>query len=183
MFGMGFSEILVIALVAILFLGPDKLPEAMVQIAKLFNTIRRSVNDAKSAFEEELHLKELKEEVLSYRQSFSEAGSDISGFKNAVTKQADELEDALQIARSGMPSNRLNQSIDTLIDDEDKEDSTKPPAITEYKQMAQKALKEAQAKDTNLAQNGAESADEAKKDRFDSPRPTEFKHLKQEAEL
>ncbi len=182
MFGMGFSEILVIALVAILFLGPDKLPEAMVQIAKLFNTIRRSVNDAKSAFEEELHLKELKEEVLSYRQSFSEASSDISGFKNAVAKQADELEDALQIARSGMPSNSLNQSLDTLIDDEE-EVSTKPPAITEYKQMAQKALKEAQAKDANLAQNGAESADEAKKDRSDSPRPTEFKHLKQEAEL
>ena len=34
MFGMSFSEILVIAVIAVLVLGPDKLPSAMVQIAK-----------------------------------------------------------------------------------------------------------------------------------------------------
>lgn len=34
MFGMGFTEILIIAIIAILFLGPDKLPSAMVEIAK-----------------------------------------------------------------------------------------------------------------------------------------------------
>jgi len=34
MFGLGFMEILFIAIIAILFLGPDKLPGAMVDIAK-----------------------------------------------------------------------------------------------------------------------------------------------------
>ena len=34
MFGIGFTELVLIAIVAILFLGPDKLPQAMVEIAK-----------------------------------------------------------------------------------------------------------------------------------------------------
>ncbi len=35
MFGMGFTEILMIAVVAIIFLGPDKLPSAMVKLHDL----------------------------------------------------------------------------------------------------------------------------------------------------
>ena len=37
MFGMGFTEILIIMVIAILFLGPDKLPGAMVDIAKFLD--------------------------------------------------------------------------------------------------------------------------------------------------
>ena len=33
MFGLGFTEILLITIVAILFLGPDKLPDMMVSVA------------------------------------------------------------------------------------------------------------------------------------------------------
>jgi sec-independent protein translocase protein TatB len=41
MFGMGGSEILVILIVALLFLGPDKLPEAAKQISKGIRDIKR----------------------------------------------------------------------------------------------------------------------------------------------
>jgi len=41
MFGMGFTEILFIAVIAIIFLGPDKLPEAMVQIANFLTISKR----------------------------------------------------------------------------------------------------------------------------------------------
>ena len=34
MFGMGFFEIVVIVIVAIIFLGPDKLPQAIVDVVK-----------------------------------------------------------------------------------------------------------------------------------------------------
>ncbi len=37
MFGMGFMEIILIAIVAIIALGPEKLPGTMVQIAKFIN--------------------------------------------------------------------------------------------------------------------------------------------------
>ncbi len=95
MFGMGFTEILFIAVVAILFLGPDKLPEAMVQIAKLFKSIKSTINEAKSSFEEEIHIKELREEALNYRKQFENAANDISGFKNSIPNPAAELQDAI----------------------------------------------------------------------------------------
>ena len=95
MFGMGFTEILFIAVIAVLFLGPDKLPEAMVQIAKFFKSVKSTVNEAKSSFEEEIHIKELREEALGYRQKIEEASHDIRGFKNAIPNPAAELQDAI----------------------------------------------------------------------------------------
>ncbi len=92
---MGFTEILFIAVIAVLFLGPEKLPDAMVQIAKLFKSVRGTINEAKSSFEEEIHIKELREEALSYRRKIEEASSDISGFKNAIPNPAAELQDAI----------------------------------------------------------------------------------------
>ncbi len=95
MFGMGFTEILFIAVIAILFLGPDKLPDAMVQIAKLFKSIKETVNEAKSSFEDEIHIKELREEALNYRKQYEKAANDISGFKNSIPNPAAELQDAI----------------------------------------------------------------------------------------
>ena len=172
MFGMGFSEILMIAVVAILFLGPDKLPDAMVQIAKFINSFRKTVNEARSTFEEELHLKELKEEALGYRRSLEETASDIRGFKHAVPDPTRELEEALQVARSGMPADRLNR--DTNLLEEDEEVAETRPAVTDYKAMARKALAEAdQAEEASVSQEEkqAETADEP------APRPRGFKNL------
>jgi len=92
MFGMGFTEILFIAVIAIIFLGPDKLPEAMVQIAKFFNSFKKTVTEAKSTFENEIHMNELREEALSYKRTLD---SDISGFKNSLSNPIDDLNEAL----------------------------------------------------------------------------------------
>lgn len=73
MFGMGLSEIFFIVVIAILFLGPEKLPDAMVQIAKFFRSIKRTVNDAKTSLEEELKISELKEEAFKYKKQLDEA--------------------------------------------------------------------------------------------------------------
>ena len=63
MFGMSFGEILIIAVIAILFIGPDKLPEAMVKIAKFFRSFKKTINETKETIEQEMHLAELKEEA------------------------------------------------------------------------------------------------------------------------
>ena len=92
MFGMGFTEILFIAVIAVIFLGPDKLPEAMVQIAKFFNSFKKTVTEAKSTFENEIHMNELRDEALSYKRTLD---SDISGFKNSLSNPIDDLNEAL----------------------------------------------------------------------------------------
>jgi len=75
MFGMGIGEILVIVIIAIIFLGPEKLPEAMVKGAKFFNSFKKSINDVKSSFEQEMKIQELKDEALTYKRKLDEAAS------------------------------------------------------------------------------------------------------------
>jgi len=67
MFGIGITEILLIVIVAIIVLGPDKLPDAMIQIAKLFNSVKKSLNDAKTTLDNELNINELKNEANKFK--------------------------------------------------------------------------------------------------------------------
>lgn len=67
MFGFGIGEILLIAIVAIIALGPEKLPDAMVQIAKLFNSVKKGLNDAKTTLDNELNISELKNEANKFK--------------------------------------------------------------------------------------------------------------------
>lgn len=85
MFGMGFMEIMIIAIVAVIFLGPDKLPETMVNIAKFFRSMKSTVANAKESLEQEMNISELKREALSYKEDLLSAGDELS----RVTSMAD----------------------------------------------------------------------------------------------
>ena len=56
MFGMGGSEILVILIVALLFLGPDKLPEAARQISKGIRDLRGASREIQETIENDEHI-------------------------------------------------------------------------------------------------------------------------------
>jgi len=78
MFGMGFTEILLIAVIAILFLGPDKLPSTMVEIAKFFRNVKSTIGSVKDSLEEEMHMSEIKKEALAYKEELLNASESIS---------------------------------------------------------------------------------------------------------
>lgn len=90
MFGMDLGEIFVIAIVAILFLGPEKLPETMVQIAKFFKSVKNTVNSAKATIEEEMKFSEMKEEALNYKKELTDASAELERMTN-VTEIGAEL--------------------------------------------------------------------------------------------
>ncbi len=78
MFGMGITEILLIAIVAVIALGPEKLPDAMVKIARLFNSVKKGLNDAKTTLDNELNIKELKDEANKFKAQIEETKSSLS---------------------------------------------------------------------------------------------------------
>ncbi len=51
MFGIGFTELLLVLVVALLVLGPDKLPEVARSMAKAYNELRRTGHDLKRTVE------------------------------------------------------------------------------------------------------------------------------------
>lgn len=52
MFGIGFFELVIIAVAALVIVGPKKLPELMRQAGKLFVQVRRTTNDVRSTFDQ-----------------------------------------------------------------------------------------------------------------------------------
>jgi len=110
MFGMGFSEIMLVAVIAVLFLGPDKLPSTMVQIAKFFKSFKSSVNDAKSSFEQEIKIQELREETLQYKQQLNDAATSVR-----KTVSFDELEE-IKKSTAGVTDtfNDIKESVDKV---------------------------------------------------------------------
>ena len=91
MFGIGFTELLIISIVAILFLGPDKLPQAMIEIAKFIKSVKKTVGEAKSSLEEEMKIADLREEALSYKKQLDEATNELKNFKNIDFDDFDDL--------------------------------------------------------------------------------------------
>jgi sec-independent protein translocase protein TatB len=55
MFGLSFGEIVIIAIVALLLLGPDRLPEAAKTLGKGLREIRRATDDLKDQVEQEIY--------------------------------------------------------------------------------------------------------------------------------
>ena len=105
MFGMGFSELLVIAVIAVLFLGPDKLPSTMVEIAKFFRSMKQTVNSVKESINEEIHIEDIKREAMEYKQKLLEAETQINSTVNVHS---------------------LNEEINSLIEDETPPQVDKP---------------------------------------------------------
>ena len=60
MFDVGFSEIMVIAVVALIVIGPERLPKAARTLGHLFGRLQRYVNDVKADINREMELDELR---------------------------------------------------------------------------------------------------------------------------
>ena len=56
MFGMGFSEIVVILVVALIFLGPEKLPGAAKSISKGIRDLRKQTKELQQTIENDEHI-------------------------------------------------------------------------------------------------------------------------------
>ena len=95
MFDIGFSELLVIAIVALIVIGPQRLPTVARTLGHLFGRIQRYVNDVKADISREMELDELKklqssmeDTARSMRDSLDKEVSETTGELNKVAQSA-----------------------------------------------------------------------------------------------
>lgn len=82
-------EIIIILIVAVLVLGPDKLPEFIVQVARIFKFFKQNLDEAKASIEKEIRLSDLKNEAKKYQDEINNAGENIR--KKLSFEEFDEL--------------------------------------------------------------------------------------------
>jgi sec-independent protein translocase protein TatB len=81
MFDIGFSELVLIGVLALLVLGPKRLPEVARTAGRWMAQLRRFVTNVKQDFDRELHgvelaeLRKLKQELDETRRAFADSGS------------------------------------------------------------------------------------------------------------
>ncbi|MDO3666740.1 Sec-independent protein translocase protein TatB [Acinetobacter higginsii] len=63
MLNLGMTEIFCFAVIALLVLGPDKLPEAARFVAKWYGKIKKFINNIQNEIDRELRLSEFREEM------------------------------------------------------------------------------------------------------------------------
>jgi sec-independent protein translocase protein TatB len=96
---MGFTEILFIAVIAIIVLGPDKLPEAMVQIGRFVGKIKKMWRDATADIRKELELEEMKEEMQKYKKQLEDLQKKVNTDVGEINKGLTSLDDLTALGK------------------------------------------------------------------------------------
>jgi sec-independent protein translocase protein TatB len=98
-FDIGFSELLVIGLVALIVIGPERLPRVARTVGHLAGRLQRYVNDVKADINREMELDELRK----MRDEMQQAASEM---ENSVRKELGETEQALNqaVAEAAAPA-------------------------------------------------------------------------------
>ena len=107
MFGMGFMEIFLIAIVAVIALGPDKLPTAMVQIAKFIKKMKTGLDDAKSTLDSELNISEMKDEANKFKSQIQDTKASLSIDSKIDLGLKDIMNDDLNKTTSSSTENKI----------------------------------------------------------------------------
>ena len=98
MFDIGFSEIVVIAVVALIVLGPERLPRAARTMGHLFGRLQRYVNDVKADINREMELDELRKLQKEVQTAASELKSSVESAAQGVETGVRDVERELNTA-------------------------------------------------------------------------------------
>ena len=88
-FDIGFSELLVIGVVALIVIGPERLPRVARTLGHLFGRMQRYVNDVKADISREMELEEL-------RKLQTDVQDAARTFEDTVTREIRDTETQLQ---------------------------------------------------------------------------------------
>jgi sec-independent protein translocase protein TatB len=105
MFDIGFSELLVIGVVALIVIGPEKLPRVARTVGHLAGRLQRYVADVKADINREIELDELRK----MRDSMQQAASN---FESSVQSELNKTE------------TDLNKSVEAVVGDLNAETKT-----------------------------------------------------------
>jgi sec-independent protein translocase protein TatB len=102
MFDIGFSEMMVIAIIALVVIGPEKLPKMARTIGILAGRLQRYVSDVKADINREIELDELRKMRDSMQQAASSFESSVQSEINKANAEASKVEGELNAAVAGL---------------------------------------------------------------------------------
>lgn len=95
MFDIGFAELLLIGVVSLLVIGPERLPGTVRMVSVWLGRLRRGFNEIKQEVQQELHndevMRELRKAGEEIKQETDALGRDIRSVGDGIMKETDPL--------------------------------------------------------------------------------------------
>jgi sec-independent protein translocase protein TatB len=104
MFDVGFSEIVVIAVVALIVIGPERLPRTARMLGHLFGRLQRYVNEVKADINREMELDELRRLQREVKSAASEIEQSMSAVASEVQTGVRSVEQQLNDTGTAAPA-------------------------------------------------------------------------------
>jgi sec-independent protein translocase protein TatB len=95
MFDIGFSEIVVIAVVALIVIGPERLPKVARTLGHLWGRAQRYVNGVKADITRDMALEELRQMQQKVQQEATAVQQALTQTTQQVSQQVQQLNDAV----------------------------------------------------------------------------------------
>jgi len=102
MFDIGFSEIVVIAVVALIVIGPERLPKTARTLGHLFGRLQRYVNEVKADINREMELEELRKLQQEVKSAAREIETSVQSAARDFQSSARAVETELNAAARGI---------------------------------------------------------------------------------
>ena len=96
MLDIGFPELLVVATLALLVLGPERLPEAIRTLGLWYANLRQAANRFRMELEQEVGAHEIRQRISESREAAQQLEQEF--------KQASDIKDKAESAQSNTPS-------------------------------------------------------------------------------
>jgi len=113
MFNFGLSEIMVIAVVGLIVIGPERLPKVAKTVGHLFGRMQRYASQVKAEIDREVQLDELKNLQKTMKEAADEIEADVSSQLNFIQSEIDEadkeLSDSVDNAKINLNDGAPNQ--------------------------------------------------------------------------
>jgi sec-independent protein translocase protein TatB len=102
MFDIGFSEMMVIAVLALIVIGPERLPKVARTLGHLAGRLQRYVADVKSDINREIELDELRKMRDSMQQAATNFQSSVSEEISKASAEVSKVENELNQAAASL---------------------------------------------------------------------------------
>jgi len=116
MFDAGFTEVMVIAVIALLVIGPERLPEVAAKVGGWIGKAKAFISTTKADIEREFQASEM-------RDILSEQKKEIEELRQMVNETQDDFKNNVDDAK-GLFEDNINSSIEDVkaLDDDKKQD-------------------------------------------------------------
>ena len=98
MFGIGFPELLLVMALALVVIGPKRLPDIARALGRGFTEFKRATDDLKTTFQEEIKTDEIKQQLIKEGKIIASNNPYTSGTEPQEESEEAESADTVDVA-------------------------------------------------------------------------------------